>query len=206
MVQSTKLALAMCLLFVSVAAGCGATLTPRTSQPLNWQKWSKAGAMVDASRAHPVAFWVDSAATPAAVEVAGDTFNARQWLLHLSLRLNEAVKKKTLYDGRFASAGPTLFQWALRNGRYAYEHVGTSASNRELVERSGARTAELRLLTVKRERRGAQFPRSPSGSTASKLTFESEVESDAHWDAACVNELGAKILASARFWQAVATM
>ena len=165
--------------------------------------------MVDASRAHPVAFWVDSAATPAAVEVAGDTFNARQWLLHLSLRLNEAVKKKTLYDGRFASAGPTLFQWALRNGRYAYEHVGTSASNRELVERSGARTAELRLLTAKRERRGAQFVHAVSIQVhvgLSKLTFESEVESDAHWDAACVNELGAKILASARFWQAVATM
>ncbi len=199
------------LLVVTLVAlsACSAQLGPRTSQPLKWRAWAKAGAVIDASRAHPVAFWIDGASTPETVAVDGESFAARQWLLHLSLRLNEAVKTKTLYDGRFAAVGPTLFRWRLVNGRYKYEHVGQSEDNLDIVVRSGARVAQIKFVKLTHQIKAGQFVYELTAELQvglSKLVLSGEAEGREHWDARVIDDLGTNILASGQFWQAVAMM
>jgi hypothetical protein len=182
-------------------AGCGQTLQPRTSAPLDTSRW-QGGAMTDASRGFPIAFYADPCAKPAEVEVGGDKLAAAAWLCHLARAMNEELARASLYDVRFAGLGKDLIGAQVEAGRYVYRCAPGAAAK---VEREVVRAVELRLLSADRvEVAGAKAARLRVEVRVgrARLTYEAH-SSQGTWDVAVFTELGRKILGDASFWEAV---
>ena len=196
---------ALVVVLALLCSGCGATLSPRTSATLAWTEWAESGAMVDASRAHPVAFWANPSRSPTVVDVGGAEFAAGQWLTHLALRMNQAIRSKTLFDSRFAAVGPKLFAWELAAGRYTYTYHDTAAKTAALVARSRARAVELRLISAKRLQLGADTGvRLLVAATGGGRTrnYTAETTQSHAWDVTCMDQIARKILGDPNFWAA----
>ncbi len=190
---------------LSLCAGCGGALLPRTSAPLPWKVWAESGAMVDASRGYPVAFWSDPSREPAEVQVAGATLHPAQWLTHLALRMNEAIGQKTLFDTRFAAIGPTLFKWELASGRYRYTYKAKPEVTADLIARSHARAFELRFGSANVVKIGSE-----TGvrilvdviGRGIKRSYAADSTKASGWDVDCMDILARRVLGDASFWEA----
>ena len=191
-----------------LSAGCGGALLPRTSAPLPWMAWADSGAMVDASRGHPVAFWADPSREPTEVEVGGATLHPAQWLTHLALRMNEAAGQRTLFDTRFEAIGPTLFKWELASGRYRYTYKAKPEATADLIARSHARAFELRFASAHVVKIGSEtgvhiLIDVIGGGT--KRSYAADSTKVSGWDVDCMDILARRILGDASFWEAAKT-
>lgn len=197
---------AVVVVLLSLGAGCSGGLGPRTSSPLQWQAWAESGAMADASRGHPVAFWADPSREPATVDVSGGTLQVSQWLTHLALRMNEAISRKTLFDTRFQAVGPQLFNWKLSAGRYRYTYKGKPAATAEMIARTRARAVELRLSRVGVVKLGSENGARLVVTTVlegRKRTYMAESSLNSGWDVDLMSQIARKILADASFWSSL---
>ncbi len=196
-------------LLAALALGCGGAFLPRTNGPLKWKDWAEEGALVDASRAHPIAFWTDPQRKPVAVEAFGGSLQATQWMMHLALKMNEAIRTKTLYDGRFTMVSPKLFAYELNSGRYTYTFRAKPSELSDMIRRSGARTVEVRFGSAKPVRVGSDTGVRVMVEVVVgglKRSYTADSTDSVHWDAECMNAVARKILGDPRFWDAVKVM
>ncbi|MCO4763200.1 MAG: hypothetical protein KC502_16905 [Myxococcales bacterium] len=180
-------------------------MTPRTSDQLPTKNWIELGAMIDASRGHPVAFWSDPGREPQEVDVGSGTFHPAQWLTHLALRMNEAIAKRTLFDSRLAAVGPKLFKWELRAGRYHYSYKAKRAKTLDMIRRSHARAVELQFKSAHEIKMGSDtgvrlLVEAHMGTHVRSYAVDST--SASNWDVDCMNQLARRILGDADFWAA----
>jgi hypothetical protein len=200
-----KHTIALLTLTIAVAltiSGCGRALTPRTSAPLDTTEWNQ-GALIDASRAYPVAFWADACKEPEGRVVASDNLLTGQWLAHFSRALNEAVARAGLYDTRFGEIHSSVLGGELVAGEFVYKCNPDSVA---LVRRSATRIVQITLKSADRvvvvsDRAVVVVVEVHVG----KQTLQYQAHSiRSGWDAEVFSQLGRSILGDPGFWQAVA--
>lgn len=190
-------------LFVVGLSACATPAQPRTSHPVPFEQFVEIGAVIDASRAFPVAFYADPAAKPRIVDVEGQDLHASDWLTHLAKRMNQALAKVSLYDARFMPIAQTIFREELHAGRYTYpyEHAAQDLQK----TRVPARIAALRFVSANRVRvaadSGVKVVVELRLADLTRLySFES---TGSNWDLDCFTGIARKILGDVRFWEAV---
>ena len=193
---------------LSLTVGCATTLRPRTSAELPYKEYKKLGAVTDASRAFPIAFYADPTQDPVELDVpyvlpAGHVL-AAQWMTHLAARMNQALHEVGLYDRRFAAFAHQVFHNDLASGDYIYNFKGDGAVKRD-IEVSGARLVKLRLKSMKPVTSGSmQIVRLVVELKMGNLQRMYQAESNAaDWDRACFDGIARKILGDPKFWKGV---
>lgn len=203
------LAASVVALAAVVAAGCTQTLQPRTSAELPYKGYKKLGAVADASRAYPLAFYADPTLAPTELEVgfglAGAKVLAAQWLTHLAAKMNQALHEVGLYDRRFAGFAHQVFRNQLSSGDYVYLFKDDGSIKRD-IEVSGARLAKLRIKSMTTVTVGSE--------RMVRLTVEVTIgglprmyQADGargNWDQQCFDGIARKILSDPGFWRVVA--
>ncbi len=190
-------------LIAAVAGGCGRTLQPRTSSSIEVKTWGE-GAMIDASRAFPVAFWADPCVAPPAVDVGGDSLLVSHWLPYLAKRMNDVAASGGLYDQRLSSseAGKSVLKSEISNGYYVYRCLPESTAR---VGREAVRIVKLELESATPTRIGADagvVVRLAVIAGASRLSYQAQA-AGIHWDIEVFQELGRKVMSDPAFWAAV---
>ncbi len=132
LLRSTVAPIRLCtaaLLVGVVAAGvqaCAVTAIPKVDDTVPAEAFTDHGAVIDASRAYPIAFYADPSAEPAFAEAATGMQTLRipgpQWLAHLALKLNESVARVGLYDLRFSLHARDVFATEAEAGRVRYTY------------------------------------------------------------------------------------
>lgn len=204
-VVSTLLIGGLC---VSSVSGCASTLRPRTSAELQYKEYKKLGAVIDASRAYPLAFYAAPSEAPKVVEVklglSGAHVQTAQWLTHLAARMNQALHEVGLYDRRFAQFAHRVFHNTLSSGDYVYDFDAPGAVVKD-IELSGARLAKLKLTSLKVVKVGAdEAVRATVEVLIGGLPRMYQAEgSGSNWDQRCFDGLARKILSDSGFWKSV---
>ncbi len=113
----------MGLLLLLGASGCATAAAPQVRSPLDVTAFAERPAMIDASRAWPIAFFAEPE-TPTLVQVplgvrSADLYLA-DWLQNLAHQLNGALAQRGLYDGRAATVTARVVEHAVVDGRDAY--------------------------------------------------------------------------------------
>lgn len=193
---------------VAVTVGCASTLQPRTSAELPYKDYKKIGAVMDASRAYPVAFYAEPTQKPVQMRVEfglpAANVMAAQWLTHTAARMNQALHEVGLYDRRFASFAHQVFHNRLSAGTYVYDFKGDGTVKR-YVEVSGARLVKMKVVSFKPVKSGAQeMVRLTVEITIGGLPRLYQADSaGARWDRGCFDAIARKILGDPAFWKVV---
>ena len=206
--RQAALLVAAMLLSMSFA-GCASTLRPRTSAELQYKDYKSLGAVHDASRAYPIAFYADPTQDPQVVQVpfglpAGKVL-AAQWITHLAAKMNQALHEVGLYDRRFASFAHRVFHNNLSSGDYIYDFKGDAQVDKD-IKLSGARIVKLRLKSMTVATAGSeQTVRLVVEATVGGLPRLYQANSNgANWDQQCFDRVARKILGDPGFWKVVA--
>jgi hypothetical protein len=204
-VAATSLAVVM---IMGSLSGCAGTLQPRTSAELPYKDYKKLGAVIDASRAYPMAFYADPTQKPLEIEVAyglpASKVLASQWLTHLAARMNQALHEVGLYDRRFAAFAHRVFENRLSSGYHIYTFEGDERLIQD-VELSGARLVKLRVKSFVSATAGSeQVARLTVEVTSAGLQRLYQADSNgAKWDRACFDGIARKILSDSAFWKVI---
>ena len=190
-----------------IAQGCAMTVMPKVDDVVPSELFTDHGAVVDASRAYPVAFYANPAAQPEFFEAATGMQTMRipgpQWLAHLALKLNEGIARVGLYDLRFSANARDVFATEAAAGylRYTYQ-----AQKDDPQRFAPARVAVLSTQSIE----------SKSVSEGVELTLSVQVElagfarTYVHREVVGTSPrgafvgLGTKIVSDPEFWRAVA--
>ena len=204
---------ALCLVLIAAvlaSMGCASTMQPRTSAELQYKDYKKLGAVVDASRAYPLAFYAEHSQKPAVVAVdfglGGAQLQAGQWLAHLAARMNQALLEVGLFDARFRAFSQQVFHNAVHAGDYVYDFKDFNGLKRD-IELSGARLVKIRLVSA--------VPATVGAVRVARVTVELMLgglarmyradSAKADWDADCFAQIGRQILADPGFWKVIRT-
>ncbi len=187
---------------VALAMGCGRTLQPRTSSAVDVKTWGQ-GAIVDASRAYPVAFWADPCVNPPAVEVGGDSLLVSHWLPYLAKRMNDVAVATGVFDQRLSSseAGKSVLSNEISNGYYVYRCIPESTAK---VGREAVRIVRLVLESATPTRIAADsgvLVRIGVIVGAKRFSYQSQA-AGVHWDVEIFQELGRLVMSDPAFWAA----
>ena len=192
-------------LTVVVIAACSTPAQPRTSHPVPFREFKEIGAVVDASRGFPVAFFAVPGRAPEIVDVDGQQLYAADWTVHIAKRMNQALALVGLYDMRFMQSGQLIFRDELSTGRYSYPYRSKDMARE--MSLMPARLAELRFVSAK--------PVAVGGEAGVQLVLEVSLFSrkhlysfeaiGGHWDVECFVGIARKVLSDAKFWRAVKT-
>jgi len=194
-----------------LASGCASTMQPRTSAELPYKKYKALGAVVDASRAYPIAFYAEHNQKPVEVIVEYGFPKGRllagQWTAHLAARMNQALHEVGLFDRRFSAFAHRVFHNRLSAGNYVYDHKDFNAMKRD-IELSRSRLAKLRLVSAKPATTGSmRVARVTVEVTMGGLQRMYQADSGrADWDAHCFDQIARKILGDPGFWKVVQQM
>lgn len=192
---------ATCLL----GLGCATTSSPRVGDPIPVERLTETGAMVDASRGYPVAFYANPADQPEVLELdlglGGTHLQARDWALDLARSLNLVVAKVSLFDERFKAFTPQIFAHDVDNGDRQYKWREPEGG----VDFQNTRVARLKLKSFKAAGvTGGVETRSVVEVSIGGFSraYGCEKLSASSWDVEAFTCLAEKILGDPEFWKA----
>ncbi|MSP93129.1 MAG: hypothetical protein EXR79_15235 [Myxococcales bacterium] len=188
-------------------AACGGASMPRIADPLPVQQFQDVGAMADASRGFPVAFYANPGDQPDVIELpAGGCIHGSQWMVELARTMNVALAKATLFDERFKPLAQQVFNYEVDNGDVSYAWREPASG----PDFGGARVVTLKLNNFK------TFSSLGEGITG-QATVEVNIrgggftkyyaceKTGARWDRDTFTCVGERILGDPGFWKGVAS-
>jgi len=204
---------ALCALVavVGLSSGCATTLQPRTSAELQYKSYKKLGAVIDASRAFPIAFYANAQQQPLTLEVPfgmpSATLAAAQWTTHLAKMMNQALHEVGLYDRRFAAFAHQVFHNNLASGDYVYDFKNADKLMPD-IRVSGTRLVKLKLLSAKPVREGADevVQVTVEATIAGLQRLYQATAQGSNWDRKVFDAIAKKILSDPGFWKVVVTV
>ena len=191
----------------SLGAACGGASMPRIADPLPVQQFQDVGAMADASRGFPAAFYANPGNSPEVIELpAGGRIHGAQWMVELARTMNVALSKATLFDDRFKPLAQQVFNYDVDNGDVVYAWREPAAG----PDFGGARVVTLKLKDFK-----------TVSSLGEGITGQATVEvnilgsgftkyyacekTGQKWDRDTFTCVGERILGDPSFWKGVAS-
>ncbi len=195
---------------LSLTFGCASVLQPRVNDDLGLNAAVLHGAVVDASRGFPIAFYANPGQDPEMVELEhtiGTTKVAGAlWVTELARQLDRAIAKVSLYDERFSPVAQQVFAYDVSNGDliYAWREPADGLPTSGIH----VRVARLRLDSFKTTSTGEGVHVTASvelklGDYRQVYTCERAGE---RWDREVFACLGEQILGDAALWHAAQAM
>jgi len=192
-------------------SACATLSLPRVEPPIKAESFTDEGALRDASKGFPVAFYANPGQKPEVLEVDGGLgstqLHAAQWTTELARQLNRAVAKLGRFDDRFAPFSQQIFAHEVTDGdmRFPWREPASFAADVERV-----RLVRLHTLTV--TARAETGGMSAAGTIEASLPngwghiYACEVAPGPNWQQRLFTCLGEKVVGDTAFWTAVATI
>jgi hypothetical protein len=187
-----------------LCVACGGTSVPRVADPVPVQALLDVGAMADASRAFPVAFYANPGEAPEIRDLASGAIQGSQWLTELARNMNVALAKAGLFDERFTPLSQQVFNYEVESGDVIYKWREPAGGPQFL----GVRVAKLSLKEFKAaaglgEAVTAQATVEVTIPSSGFAKFYACEKTSAKWDREVFTCIGERILGDPGFWKGV---
>ena len=194
------------LLMLLSVMGCTSTLRPRTSVPLPYKSYKRIAAVMDASRAYPVAFFALPNQAPVTKTLdyglGGTKVMTGQWLAHLAFNMDQALHEVGLFDQRFRPFAQRMYRHDTSAGDLSYPFKPDANFSQDMLM-SGARLAKLSIHSLKPVTMGAErvVQMTIEVSLGGLQRMYQATCSGAEWDAVCFHRIARKLLGDPNFWK-----